>query len=290
VHVPGDELSSREILLLPDGMIGDASSQNRWVLKGKTVELRWVDRGAPGGAWVDTCSLEWGRKPERLQYSGVNQRNVRISGYKGTLPPWFEKRRQELLADKVHRDQVASEIRAGQAEEEPLGIEAAREREVKIAEIGQSLLQPGIDPDAAKAAENSLLKLLPAAGGSLTPNTLFVLYDLHHLGNKRVSPAIERAWETSGFKEYFTAKVNYEREHPGHEEAEARQYEATHGGARKPNIRDLPERLQRDMMTPDRPVPDFGDTLRRVIDFDRRVEAERRLEEQQRRNNGLPPR
>ena len=75
-----------------------------------------------------------------------------------------------------------------------------------IAAIGRTLLQPGIDPETAKAAEDSLLKLLPAVGSSLTPNTSFLLYDVHRLGNKRVSPAIESAWEASGFKQYFTAK------------------------------------------------------------------------------------
>jgi hypothetical protein len=99
--------------------------------------------------------------------------------------------------------------------------------------------------------------------------------------------AIESAWEASGFIQYFTAKEKYDREHPGHEEAEAKQYAATHGGKKKPNIRDLPERWQREFMTPDRAGPDFGETLRRVNDFDRRVNAERKLEEQARRNNGI---
>ena len=91
VHVPGDELESREITLLPDGKIDDPAGKNSWALKEKTLVLRWVDRRAPGGSWVDTCTLNWGPKRERLHYSGVNQRKVKIYGRKGNLPPWFAK-------------------------------------------------------------------------------------------------------------------------------------------------------------------------------------------------------
>jgi hypothetical protein len=155
------------------------------------------------------------------------------------------------------------------------------------AAIGRTLLQPGIDPATARAAENSLLKLLPAVGGSLTPNTLFILFDVHRLGNRRLSPAIKNAWAAAGFEVFFTAYEKYYREHPGGEAAEQREYAATHGGKKKLSIRELPERWQRELMTPDRPKPDFGETLRKVIDFDRRVNAERKLEEQSRRNNGI---
>jgi len=118
VLTPGDELASREITLLPNGRIDDPAGRNSWTLKGEILVLRWVDRRAPGGSWVDTCTLRWGPKGERLHYNGVNQRKVQIYGYKGNLPPWFEKRRQELLADKAHLDQVRGEIRARREWEE----------------------------------------------------------------------------------------------------------------------------------------------------------------------------
>jgi hypothetical protein len=38
--------------------------------------LRWQDRKAPGGVWVDTCSLA----PDGLSYAGRNQIKGRVSG------------------------------------------------------------------------------------------------------------------------------------------------------------------------------------------------------------------
>jgi hypothetical protein len=125
-------------------------------------------------------------------------------------------------------------------------------------------------------------KLVPAAGGGLTPRDAFFLDDVRGLVNKRLAADIQAAWDASGFSEYFAAKEKYQREHPGQEEADQQAYAAAHGGKRKPHVRDLPENWQRWMMTPDRPGPDFGATLRSVIDFERRVAAERKLEEQSR--------
>jgi hypothetical protein len=118
VHTPGAAELSREITLLPDGKIDDPSGRSRWTLKGQTLVLRWADRRAPGGFWVDTCTVAWGPQGQRLHYHGVNQRKISIDGYKGNLPPWFEKRRQEIVEGNRHHAEVTREIRARRAWED----------------------------------------------------------------------------------------------------------------------------------------------------------------------------
>jgi hypothetical protein len=118
VHTPGGEENSREITLLPNGKIDDPAGRNAWTFEGKTLVLRWADRRAPGGFWIDTCTVAWGPMGKRLDYRGVNQRKMPIGGYKGKLPPGFEKWRQELRASIEHRNAANAELRARRAWEE----------------------------------------------------------------------------------------------------------------------------------------------------------------------------
>jgi hypothetical protein len=159
-------------------------------------------------------------------------------------------------------------------------VEVARS---KIQALCLKLLHPDNDPETAQAAEDSLLKLLSTVGGGITPRDGFFLYDVRRLGNKRLSRAIETAWEASGFTQYFMAKEEYEREHPGQEEADAKAYAATHGGKRKPHVRDMPEKWARWMMTPDAPPPDYAYWINWGLSLGE-TNAERRARELDRQN------
>jgi len=109
---------SREITLLPDGKIDDPAGRNTWTLNGTTLVLQWADRRASKGFWTDSFTLWFGPGGKRLNCSGVNQRKALIGGYKGNLPPWFEKRRQEIVAGKINDAQATRERRARLAWEE----------------------------------------------------------------------------------------------------------------------------------------------------------------------------
>jgi hypothetical protein len=63
--------------LLPDGKINAPDGPNTWKLTGDTLEMRWQDPAAPGGAWVDTVKLDAGR----ATYEGKNQTGVRLRGW-----------------------------------------------------------------------------------------------------------------------------------------------------------------------------------------------------------------
>jgi hypothetical protein len=75
-----------------------------------------------------------------------------------------------------------------------------------VVAVSGTLLQPDNDPETAKAAEDSLLKLLPAVGSSLTMNDAIFLLKVHDAGNERISPAIESAWAASGITQDDIAK------------------------------------------------------------------------------------
>jgi hypothetical protein len=77
--------------------------------------------------------------------------------------------------------------------------------------VSETLLQPGNDPETAKAAEDSLLNLLPAVGSGLTMNDAIFLWEVHRLGNERVSPAIESAWAASGITQDAMARETKRR-------------------------------------------------------------------------------
>ncbi len=72
--------------------------------------------------------------------------------------------------------------------------------------ISGTLLQPDKDPETAKVAEESLLKLLPVVGGSLTMNDAIFLLMVHDAGNERIASAIESAWAASGITQNDIAK------------------------------------------------------------------------------------
>ncbi|HEV8070461.1 MAG TPA: hypothetical protein VGP76_22290 [Planctomycetaceae bacterium] len=156
-HSPGAFfVMIREITLLPNGKIDDPAGGNSWTLNGKTLVLRWADPRAPGGFWVDACTVRRGPKGQRFNYSGVNQQKLKIAGSSGKLEPWFEKARQEAPAGAweeckavpeffwsekwrqlaratiAHRNAVGAEVRARRAEEERLWIEEAGRRAAKI--------------------------------------------------------------------------------------------------------------------------------------------------------------
>jgi hypothetical protein len=76
--------------------------------------------------------------------------------------------------------------------------------------LGQTLLRTG-DPETAKAAEDSLLKLLPVVGKRLTMDNAILLLQVHESGNKRVAPAINSAWAAKGVTQDAVVKEMYRR-------------------------------------------------------------------------------
>jgi hypothetical protein len=66
------------INLAPNGTILGARGAVRgtWSLSGSTLFLRWPNKQAPGGAWIDKVVLS----PDRTRYDGKNQRGVAIHG------------------------------------------------------------------------------------------------------------------------------------------------------------------------------------------------------------------
>jgi dipeptidyl aminopeptidase/acylaminoacyl peptidase len=65
---------------VPDGSIRGPKGGLRgsWWQSGSMMVLRWPDKQAPGGAWVDRVELS----PDRKRYDGFNQRRVAIHGLK----------------------------------------------------------------------------------------------------------------------------------------------------------------------------------------------------------------
>jgi hypothetical protein len=80
-----------------------------------------------------------------------------------------------------------------------------------IVAIGRLLMRRDSDndPEIVKAAEDSLLKLLPAVGKRLTMGEAIFLWEVFRVGNKRVSPAIDRAWAAAGITHAAIATVVY---------------------------------------------------------------------------------
>ncbi|QJX00244.1 hypothetical protein [Frigoriglobus tundricola] len=73
-EVPG---SGHEIQLYSNGKIGGPDSGATWTFQNGILTLRWPNATAPGGAWVDSCSVS----ADGRTYSGKNQKGVRIGGY-----------------------------------------------------------------------------------------------------------------------------------------------------------------------------------------------------------------
>ncbi len=80
-HRPGNSASS-ENTLYPSGKINDPNGPNTWTIRGKTLVLFWASPQAPGGFWIDTCTVS----DDGETYSGANQHNVPIVGWKVTRP------------------------------------------------------------------------------------------------------------------------------------------------------------------------------------------------------------
>jgi len=76
--------------------------------------------------------------------------------------------------------------------------------------LGQTLLQTR-EPEMAKTAEDSLLKLLPFVGERLTMDNAILLLQVHESGHKRVAPAIESAWAAKGITQDAVVKEMYRR-------------------------------------------------------------------------------
>jgi serine/threonine protein kinase len=66
------------IQIAPNGSILNArgAQTGTWSLSGSTLLLRWPNKLAPGGAWIDRVQLS----PDRRRYDGKNQRGVAIHG------------------------------------------------------------------------------------------------------------------------------------------------------------------------------------------------------------------
>lgn len=189
-------------------------------------------------------------------------------------------------ASGITQDDIAKEIE--RRNPAPVVEEVAdkkRDRAVsKIQKLCQKILYPDDDPAAAKTAEDLLLKILTASGARITPRDGFFLYDVRRLGNRHLARAIENVWELNGFTQYFMAKEKLDREQPGHEEARAKAYAATHHGRKQLHVKDMPEAWARFMMTPDPPAPDFGYWFNRVSAMSAAAAAEDRRAEIDRRN------
>lgn len=80
-HRPGNS-QPHEITLHLNGRINDPAGQDCWTLTGRTLELRWPNSKAPGGFWVDTCTVS----DDGETYSGVNQQDMPIVGWKVNHP------------------------------------------------------------------------------------------------------------------------------------------------------------------------------------------------------------
>ncbi len=95
-----------------------------------------------------------------------------------------------------------------------------------IVAVGQTLLQPGNDSEISRTAEDSLVKLLESTGGGLTMDDAVFLSEVRRLGNKRVSPAIGKAYAASGITLSAIARETKRRAAIGQAIADARAYAA----------------------------------------------------------------
>jgi hypothetical protein len=57
----------------------DGGATGTWTLSGSILTIRWPNRAAPGGFWVDQVELN----ADRTRYQGKNQRGVPITGVRG---------------------------------------------------------------------------------------------------------------------------------------------------------------------------------------------------------------
>jgi len=61
-----------------NGRINNANGTAIWTINGRILVMRWPNPDAPGGAWVDTCTVSG----DGLTYTGRNQNDLVITGNK----------------------------------------------------------------------------------------------------------------------------------------------------------------------------------------------------------------
>lgn len=237
MHQAGDSTPG-EMALHPNGKINDPDGQSSWTLTGKTLVLRWADRRAPGGFWIDNCTVSKDGKT----YRGVNQQGVPINGSLRTTELYINLQISALdnfwypgTGGNPH--QITEERRRAVDNLKALGPDAAaavprlatsfavnegdtyvKQRVLEILgeiggvrgidAVGRTLLKPDIDPESKKSAEDALLKLLPAVGKKEALREAVVLVDVFRSGNTRVVPAIEKAWAACGVRSAMTKEIN----------------------------------------------------------------------------------
>lgn len=79
-HQPGGAVNT----FYSNGKVNDQAGDHTWSLTNTTLVLRWKDARAPGGHWVDTCTVA----PDGRTYNGTNQLRNPVSGIlvAGRLP------------------------------------------------------------------------------------------------------------------------------------------------------------------------------------------------------------
>jgi hypothetical protein len=67
----------RRVQFFSNGHLDAPNSPNTWVIRGdRNLILRWPNKGAPGGAWLDACRIS----NDGRTYIGKNQNGTRIIG------------------------------------------------------------------------------------------------------------------------------------------------------------------------------------------------------------------
>jgi hypothetical protein len=73
----GGDGNPAPIRFLANGRINDPNGKATWSLKGSRLTVRWPNKNAPGGAWIDTCILS----NDGRSYTGANQGGIGIRGF-----------------------------------------------------------------------------------------------------------------------------------------------------------------------------------------------------------------
>lgn len=75
-QVVGRDAKPSTITLYSNSKINDPNSKNTWSRSGNLLTLHWPNPAAPGGEWIDQCTVS----ADGRTYSGRNQYGTRISG------------------------------------------------------------------------------------------------------------------------------------------------------------------------------------------------------------------
>ncbi len=68
----------KQVAFDDDGTIDAGMTGATWTCDGRVLTLRWPMDNAPGGVWVDTCTLA----DDRKSYVGVNQEDFVVRGHR----------------------------------------------------------------------------------------------------------------------------------------------------------------------------------------------------------------